>query len=262
MGWLRTTVVGLRDRRAGRRLRSQPWVVNDLGVQLHVRPDDLRAQRMARVGGPLDRTAVAAARRLAGHLRPDLVIDVGANYGEVSLSLPPAEGRRVVLVEPNPAVARCLERSAAQVSGAEVVEAAASDSDGRAVLHLHGTSSGRSSLDASTARPGAVTVRTVRVDDLDLPPFRRLLFKVDTEGTEAAVLRGMSATIARAESWIGLVEINDPDVAASVPHAYRVRVRDLALVPVSTGDAQHRGDDALTKDLVLSSHPLDDLAAR
>lgn len=200
-------------------LRVRPWLTNDIGRRIYVDPGDKRAWRMGRHHGAMDRPAVEAWRRLVADVRPDLVLDIGANYGEVVLSAdyPDAE---VHVFEPNPPVADRLERSVAGI--ATVHRVAVSDRDGTARLGLVPRSSGVSSLERSEGR--GVEVPTLRIDSLDLTA-QRLLFKIDVEGHEHAVLRGMARLLETTPRWAGLVEGSDLDA----PYVEQVTAKDVVI---------------------------------
>lgn len=124
-------------------------------------------------------------------------IDVGANIGSGTLA---ASGRagRIVAIEPNPHTARVLRRNLAHngVHNAAVFEGACSNDTGETELYLPPrANSGRASLPRANAGTAtAVPVPCSRLDDIALE-FRleRVdLVKIDVEGAELAVLRGMA----------------------------------------------------------------------
>ena len=141
-------------------------------------------------------------RPVIGGLFPDggVFIDVGANVGLWSVHLGP-RASKVVAVEANPVTVPELRENIA-LNGLgnviEVLEVAAWDSDGE--LSLLNPS--------ATQDPMAGTMRTVPPEEgLELVPCRRLdevldvdridLVKIDTEGADLHVLRGMTEHIAR-----------------------------------------------------------------
>lgn len=186
---------------------------NDIGVLLHANPDDERGVLLARMRGVLDRNAVAAWRRLADQIRPTVTIDVGANYGEVSFGVRYQCLREMHLVEPNPAVLPWLRRTIAGCADRfppiRLHEAAASDRTGTARLNLVGPHSGTASLTEVDAT-GPI-VPTFRLDDrIELRDEDVLLFKIDVEGHERAVLEGMSGLLKRRHA-AGICEVQRAD---------------------------------------------------
>jgi FkbM family methyltransferase len=115
-------------------------------------------------------------------------IDVGAWYGPWTYWLS-KRVTSVVSFEPNPKVADVLERTVAP--NVRVIRAAASGAAGTATLALpsggRGTE-GRASLEGLADSTSAVSVPTVRVDDLDVSDV--VLVKVDVEGHEREALSG------------------------------------------------------------------------
>lgn len=190
----------LRQRRLGR------WVVNSAGIALRIDPADLRAQRLYAAGGALDKNALALWRHLIDLFRPTVAIDVGANYGEVALSCPLGPDVPVYLVEANPRIAKMLSKTIAPLPGVVLHEGAAADREGLVRLYGARILSGCSSINQGTNRE-SVRVKAFRIDQrITVSPHDRLLFKIDVEGAETDVLRGMTGLLERC-SWMGMVEI-------------------------------------------------------
>jgi FkbM family methyltransferase len=152
----------------------------------------------------------------------DLVFDIGANrghYAEVFHEL----GGRVVAVEPNPALVQQIRRNYGRRL-LDVVCAAVGERKGEAEFHLagddqHSTLSERwQALSPEADWRGTVTVPVVTVDMLideyGAPGF----VKIDVEGHEPQVLRGLSYPVpALCFEWI-----------AAMPEGYEASVRRLA----------------------------------
>jgi FkbM family methyltransferase len=154
---------------------------------------------------------------LAALLRPgDLVLDVGANVGFLSVIAARLVGPagRVVAFEPVPANARQVRRNARLngIKNIEVIPVAVGDHTGRARLVL-ARFAGGAALREAGAPPdacGEIDVAITTLDDWlaangDRAPA---LVKIDVEGAEPAVLRGLAATLARAKPAL-LVEVDD-----------------------------------------------------
>jgi FkbM family methyltransferase len=163
--------------------------------------------------------------KLAKEWGADMAVDVGANYGEVSLSTKYGDSCRIAIVEANPALKPYLERSVkshvcrdairifpifAGASGAHVSFAVDEK--------WSGTSSGAVEVaDAPFKGKGVqtssvVTLRSVALDDA-LRAFvpagaSRLLVKIDVEGGEFAVLAGMRELFQRFPYKVLIVEHN------------------------------------------------------
>jgi FkbM family methyltransferase len=137
--------------------------------------------------------------------RGDTVYDIGANIGYVSLSLVKSVGPRgrVVAFEPVPKNVDYLRASVKinHLPNVQVMEFAASDQCGEAVIRIAENLS-TASLVWHRKNPSAtqLTIRTVQIDqlvesgELRYPKF----VKIDVEGAEGSVLKGMERTVGAA----------------------------------------------------------------
>ncbi|MBR0673792.1 FkbM family methyltransferase [Neoroseomonas soli] len=144
-------------------------------------------------------------------IRPgDTVFDVGANHGVFALLAGPRcrPGGQVHAFEPNPDLARLITMST-WLNGLQhlvkVHTLAASDAEGEAVLTASEAYSGGGSLRQRRAAAGfagsefrSIACRTVRLDGMfPDPTFRIDVMKIDVEGFEGRVLRGMPKLLER-----------------------------------------------------------------
>jgi FkbM family methyltransferase len=130
------------------------------------------------------------------------VVDCGANCGFIGLLARRQRGAKVIFVEPHPRLAATI-RNNLELNGwssdGEVVEAAASDASGEIVLHTSSKLDGSHSVipdwvenEASPGREIRVAARTLCSILESRPSFQRVdLLKIDTEGHDVAVLRGL-----------------------------------------------------------------------
>ena len=135
----------LRFGRLRRQVRRRGYVVNRAGVKLFVDRDDSRALWLARNRGVTSSQVVRLWGRLVEELAPATVLDVGANYGEVTFSTTYPVGTSVHLVEANPVLVRLLQRTiddSALADAASLHACAASDQTGFLTLHVSEESSG------------------------------------------------------------------------------------------------------------------------
>jgi len=151
----------------------------------------------------LFRTAAGAA---------DVVLDIGAHVGYYTLVAASARpSATVVAVEASPANAEVLQRNvdAAGKGAVRVVAAAFGATTGRATIHLT-EASDNNGLSGHPNSPtlGSVDVAAIQGSDLDLPPGRTLLVKLDVEGHELGALSGLEGTFARYDDVRLLVELN------------------------------------------------------
>ena len=247
---------------AALRLRIRPWVTNSAGRRIYVDRTDHRAWRMAIHHGALDEDAVRIWRRLVEACTPDLVLDIGANYGEVVLATRYPPGAEVHAFEPNPRLLPFLRRSLEEAGlDATVHGVAVTTSTGAAVLHIDPRSSGHSSIERRQFEAHQLTVPTAPVDDLVTGEHQRCVFKIDVEGAEPAVWASMAGTLAGCSQWCGLAEYRHHQQQIDlgrVPYRYAVRLPDFAFEPVSDEVLAEvdRKDGGYAKDIVLSSIPL------
>ncbi len=199
------------------------------GATMFLLPGDNRAEALRRAGGVTQPRILGLWTRLIDRFAPDLILDIGANHGEMSLPQRIGPQARLVLVEPNPALAGVLARSVASHPDAErfaIREAAVSDHAGRLVLHLDRKWSGTSSLDfrAADARfkgDGSQSYQEVEVEVTTLdamladatPAPRLLAIKVDVEGHEARLVDGAAAALDR--PFFMLLEFNAAHLRAA-----------------------------------------------
>ncbi len=135
----------------------------------------------------------------------DVVFDIGANIGYVSLSLAKrvGEGGKVIAFEPVPQNAACLRKNV-EINGLahiQTFESAASDRPGKATIRITENLSTASLVwhqqDASATE---LEIETVSIDDLvgSGGLMRPRFVKIDVEGAEDKVLLGMRRTLAAA----------------------------------------------------------------
>lgn len=209
-----------------------------------VRTDDFRAYRISRMGGTQPEKVALWGRLLS--LRPDVAVDVGANYGEFA-GAAPIEGPPVVAVEANPDLVACLNETF-RGTGIRVVHAAAADHEGDISFFYNRRSSGAGSAHANVVqtereqagRGGRVRGARVPARRLDrlLPEVlgrmpRSVVMKIDVEGAEDSVLSGASGVLEQADWWAALVEFNpaalrtagkDPDALWRILRAHPGRL--------------------------------------
>jgi FkbM family methyltransferase len=154
--------------------------------------------RMVTFFGDLDPAISDLIRKIVR--RGDVVVDVGANVGIVTLQSASLVGSRgkVFAFEPVARLADLLERSSAEngFGNVTVLRVALSDFAGKGVMHVPDQS-----LGCSTLRPGldGESCQVNLLDAVDFgPDFKNpRLLKIDVEGHEAEVLAGGRSFLAR-----------------------------------------------------------------
>jgi FkbM family methyltransferase len=176
---------------------TEPMVARlKCGAKIKIRINDLGG-RVLYYLGEVDPKISWVCRRL---LRPgDTLLDVGANYGVISMlgALAVGPSGRVVTFEPQPDLAELI-RSSCELNGfgqVEVHSVALSSVCGANEMYVPFVNSGQGALQKLAIDSRVVKVETRTIDDyfskLGLGAVR--LMKIDVEGHEAEVLRGGEA---------------------------------------------------------------------
>lgn len=225
-----------------------PYVVGASGRRLYVDPADERAQELVRAEGTLTPGSNRLWDAVLALTTWDVVVDVGANYGEMVLGAEIGEDARIVCFEPNPQVVpflrRSIEESAQEI---ELREVALGASGGEERFVVDTVWSGRSGL-AETHRTDAehpleavtVPVRTLD-EELSLADHESVCVKVDVEGAEFDVLDGARSLTSSSRPWAIMLEVLHMDAfeKARLATGYTMRVMDrrsgdLVVVPPAT----------------------------
>lgn len=134
-----------------------------------------------------------------------VIISAGANIGVMSRLLHATyPGARLVVFEPAPDNAALLRKNLQGLDGVTIEECALSDTSGTAVLHF-GSHEAEHSLVAGADADGGTPVRCERLDAyLDRHGIAKVaLLKVDVEGSEAALVRGLGRRLGDVDVIIG-----------------------------------------------------------
>ncbi len=151
---------------------------------------------------------------IAQRLQPGMVcVDVGANLGYFTMLMADLVGPTggVIAFEPNPRL-RELCSSSISSSGFRdrtcISGLAASDVDGAIVPLTFDFSSPMNGTIVASAKPGATQVRTVRLDSACANLPRVDFIKIDVEGAEELVWRGMQGLLDKNPHAIVVMEWN------------------------------------------------------
>ncbi len=185
-------------------------------ARMYMDPADNRTAVVAKLEGVVQPAVFQAWSRLIRALSPELILDVGSNYGEMVLPLLLGPNAAVHAFEPNPTVAEHLRRSVAthvQRDAFTVHAVAVSDQVGERPFNIDRKWSGTSSLDyrredSPFKGDGAQHFDTVvvPVTSIDafvgtravaLSPDATVALKVDVEGHEPQVFAGARELLQR-----------------------------------------------------------------
>jgi len=149
-------------------------------------------------------------QRLLQRFDVEVVLDVGANAGQFARQLRARGYRgRIVSFEPLAGPYAKLKFNTALIPNWQAVQLALGDVDETRIIHVAGNSQSSSFLEmlpqhlAAAPKSAYVGTETVTVRRLDrvidqyCGPGERLFLKIDTQGFEAAVLRGARETLTR-----------------------------------------------------------------
>jgi FkbM family methyltransferase len=199
-----------------------PTVVRIPGYNhsIEVNPEDPRARGVlikdfakGKISKPLK-----LWRQLVLHLDPDLVVDVGANYGECLFGTTYSTECRLFGFEANPLVFQTLSRSVAhhpnsrQVMLNHVLVSDQPTQEG--YLYVDPAWSGTATAVEGIHDPDATNRYQVAVNTLDnlipaeVSAAKTLLYKIDIEGYEPRAFGGFSMSLERVAVAIGIIEFN------------------------------------------------------
>lgn len=182
-------------------------------------------------------------RVAAGILRPgDTVVDIGANVGFLTREFATGVGRsgQVFAFEPDPATYECLAFNTQPMPQVTLSGTALSDRVGHMTLYLHPTSGMSNSLVNAWEGAHSIEVKTSTFDAwaAEAKPAAIRLVKIDVEGAEAHVLRGMEQTLSAETAPQIIMEfcpknLGGPEVEREIfrrlsGHGYAVQLIDSA----------------------------------
>ena len=182
------------------------------GFAIEVRLDDWLGQHVYATGDYEPSTTAVISALLE---RGDVAIDVGANVGYFTLLLAQIVGQdgHVYSFEPIPELHDRTQRSI-ELNGLKNISLstlAVSDRTARCEFHLGPkTHLGRSSFRQIPDSEEQIPVNTIQLDNFASGKSRITLAKIDVEGAECAVLRGMRAILQR----------DHPDVVLEVTDSF------------------------------------------
>jgi FkbM family methyltransferase len=219
--WVKSIRQSLRIRRVHGTFSPDSLRLPGAVSPLFVNPRDNRARSLLGDLGRKQASLRELWQRAATVIEPTIVIDVGVNYGEFLFTASYPRTARIIGIEANPRLADWNQRSlAAHPNGRQIELIYALASDQRAdeqTLYVDPAWSGRSS--GLEVRRGLVPVRvpSVTLDSLFEPEQligQTVLFKIDVEGFEPKVLRGMHTILRTCRQAVGIVELNGRSLAS------------------------------------------------
>jgi FkbM family methyltransferase len=207
-----------------------------------------------------EKSEIAFIRRVC---KPGLtMLDIGANVGLYTALAGTQIGPlgKVIAFEPDPESFALLQQTAAanNLVNVQLVQAAASNSDGSALLFTSSENRGDNRLYHFEMTDGSVLVRTVKLDDYleDSGISSVDLIKIDVQGYEGIALEGLERTISRSNNLRMLMEFWPDGLrrAGTDPLILLRRLSDLGLKIHQLG---RRGDFFAISDwsTLIKRHP-------
>jgi FkbM family methyltransferase len=221
---------------------TQDFVIGPHGGRIYVDLGDQRAAALLEANGDYNPLSHVMWRKLVAERAWTHIIDVGANYGEMLVGVAFPENAALIAIEPNPYLLPYLRRTVAEAGLAiELVAAAATDQNGMIALSIDRTWSGMSSVIGGQQQSQGHVLEVREIPATTLTSLVRerfksvasLLVKIDVEGHEAAVLRGLNDLLPSLESFAALVEVlhlDDGDLGWILAHF------DVALLDRQTNE--------------------------
>jgi len=243
--------------------------------ELFIDTGDNRGRSILQNAGMTQPFTALLWRNLVSRLDPEIVLDIGANYGEIALSSTYSAGTQIHLFEPNPYVRTYLEKSVSTRRDSqnirlhpELVGSQVGQQTFVVDRKWSGTSSAVGEISGSDGIKGdgaehfeEITVASTTIDaslaNAGVPAKRRLLFKIDVEGYEGHVLAGMKGTLRNAAAYAGIVEFDRDYLrrAGTDPEAMLRELSDLGVVSGVFGNQIFNDVDGLPGhfDLLVAS---------
>ncbi len=231
MSFVRNVRLALKGRYQRYRVRRHYGVACPSVVQLpgstgriHIDPDDPRAWKilaMAPLFGRLARNQTYW-QQACSRLSPTLALDIGLNFGECLFSATYSPTTELHAFEANPQLQPYVTKSRAEHPAREqmhlhfglVSDRPGPDAEFYVDRRWSGTSTAIAGLRPDDAeRFQVVHVPVLSVDSTlanssSMTPGGTLIFKIDVEGYESRVLRGMQQTLAAPRWAVGLIEFD------------------------------------------------------
>ena len=185
-----------------------PTIRTKAGFTLHGSPVDYTSDWI-RVFGAHE---VSTEKFIDAYARPgSTMLDIGSNIGYFSFYSALVKGTKSIAFEPNPEVVKSLRRSIEENQAADrvrVIQTALGERDETARLIPDETKADLGGVRVETDPTGGVTVR--RLDSLEEAEgcFENVsVVKIDVEGWELSVLRGMNQFLAREKPALAVEDL-------------------------------------------------------
>lgn len=205
-------------------MKDTELVVGPGGRQIFVNPRDPRGRALKESRGNSNPMSLLLWRELVRALAWDVVVDVGANYGEMLAGVDLAGVGKTIAFEPNETVLPYLRRTLNELAHpVELRSEAVGHANGSLTFTEDVSWSGRSGLDVGSAlRMRAHDMReyevpVVTLDSvIELSDRPNVCVKIDVEGTELDVLTGaveLCRSSGEVAFFVEILQLGIPDIA-------------------------------------------------
>lgn len=190
---------------------------------IYVNTEENRGRALLLSNGVTQKRLIHFWKECVSMCSPDVVIDIGVNYGECIFCTTYPSHTKIVGIEANsdllPYITNSKEAhpNKAQMT---IINAFASDKADEQILfykdkHWSGTST--ASYMPAHKMVEKTPVKTITIDSIFTRELhhKTVLFKVDVEGYEAFVLKGMTNVFAKSALAIGFIEFNSEYIEKS-----------------------------------------------
>ena len=144
--------------------------------------------------------------QLRSTLNPNVIVDVGANYGFTGALLGTRFPRaKLILVEPDPKLGRYIRMNMAQNNIAEYLlyESMCSETAGQGAEFGINPVSSQDNRVTGLRGWKSITVQTVSISNILVDHSdKRVFIKLDTQGHETQVIKGAEDFLANSENWL------------------------------------------------------------
>ncbi|MDR0136294.1 FkbM family methyltransferase [Metabacillus idriensis] len=183
---------------------------------LYVDAKENRGRALLISGGVTQKRLLSFWQQAVEAVKPDYIIDIGVNYGECIFSMIYPKHTKIYGIEANRNLLTYISKSRdahPNQSQIKIVHAFASDSDGedkRFFIDNHWSGTSSASYMPAHHMVDEVSVQSITVDSLFNKSMenKAVLFKIDVEGYEAFVLKGMRKLFKNSRSVLGFIEFN------------------------------------------------------
>ncbi|MBD0381564.1 FkbM family methyltransferase [Paenibacillus sedimenti] len=187
----------------------------DSSNSIYVNKKDRRGRLLLKKKGVTQPKITTFWKKTVDSFHPTLVLDVGVNYGEILFSSDYQNNVRIIGIEANQNLEKYISNSLRihpNKNQMQILYALASDCNKENTSFF--VSNDFSGVSTAVPNPSFnhSKVRSIKIDSL-FPNIKlsnnKLLFKIDVEGFEEKVLKGMTKLITKCKDVIGCIEFNN-----------------------------------------------------